>query len=250
MSIRGRGWILLALLAGTASMTSCRDKSGPPSQDETEVSFGVQDREGNELPAIVSSKEAEMATDYEITDEQKAWLMKVAKESSAAAARGESYEPPRPAEEWKVLADKGAAFVTLRRKSDGALRGCIGHIIARIPLYECVAEMGRAATIQDSRFSPVTPSELDGIHYEISVLTPLQPVDDPENIEVGRDGVVLSIGYHHGVFLPQVPVEQGWDRTEYLDNLCYKAGLMRKGCWREEGAKLESFQAIVWEEAL
>lgn len=190
-----------------------------------------------------------MAADYVITDEQKAWLMKVAKDSSAAAARSERYDPPSPDPSWEVLSDRGAAFVTLRRRSDGSLRGCIGHIVARIPLYECVAEMARAATIHDSRFAPVTPSELEDIRYEISVLTPLEEVDDPRDIVVGRDGVVLSVGYHHGVFLPQVPVEQGWDLTEYLDNLCYKAGLMRKGCWKDGDAKLESFRAIVWEQA-
>jgi hypothetical protein len=158
------------------------------------------------------------------------------------------YTVPEPDPSWDVVRNKGAAFVTLRRTSDGSLRGCIGHIIARIPLYECVAEMGRSATIHDSRFSPVTESELSDIHYEISVLTPLTKAD-PGDIVVGTDGVVLSIGYHHGVFLPQVPVEQGWDRVEYLDNLCYKAGLMRKKCWQEPEARLEKFQAIVWEEA-
>ncbi len=189
-----------------------------------------------------------MTTRYVITGEQKAWLMKVAKESSAAAARGESYRLKAPDSSWTVISDPGAAFVTLRRKSDGALRGCIGHIVARIPLFECVAEMAMSATIHDSRFTPVKPSELEGLHYEISVLTPLEPVADPSEIEVGRHGVVLSLGYNHGVFLPQVPVEQGWDRTEYLDNLCYKAGVMRKGCYEAPGARLERFEAIVWEE--
>jgi AmmeMemoRadiSam system protein A len=189
-----------------------------------------------------------MSSDYSFTDEQKAWMMKLARESVTAAAEGRDLAPPEPDASWKLLHDKGAAFVTLRRRSDGSLRGCIGHIIARVPLYECIAEMGRAAAIHDSRFSPVTPSELGDIHLEISVLTPLQRVEDPEEIVVGKDGVVLKHGYHQGVFLPQVPVEQGWDRTAYLDNLCYKAGMARQGCWKDDQAVLEKFQAIIWEE--
>ena len=193
-------------------------------------------------------KEATMSSDYSFTDEQKAWLMKLAREAVTAAAEGRDFTPPEPDASWKLLHDKGAAFVTLRRRGDGSLRGCIGHIIARIPLFECIADMGRAAAIHDSRFSPVTPSELGNIHVEISVLTPLQRVEDPAEIVVGKDGVVLRHGYHQGVFLPQVPVEQGWDRIAYLDNLCYKAGMAREGCWKDEDAELEKFQAIIWEE--
>lgn len=200
-------------------------------------------REAGEEEEIV-----EMSGEYSFTKEQKAWLMKVAKESAAAAAKGEQYAPPEPDPSWALVKGKGAAFVTLRRKKDDSLRGCIGHIIARIPLYRCVADMGHAAAVEDGRFSPVTPSEIPEIRFEISVLTPLQPVKDPEEIVVGTDGVVLEHGWNHGVFLPQVPTEQGWDRTEYLDNLCYKAGLYSAGCWKDPKAVLKKFQAIVWEE--
>jgi AmmeMemoRadiSam system protein A len=189
-----------------------------------------------------------MGTDYSFTTEQKSWMMRIARQSASAAAAGKEYEPPEPDASWKLLRDDGAAFVTLRRKADGSLRGCIGHIVARIPLYRCIAEMARSAAIHDTRFSPVTPSELPGLHFEISVLTPLEPVGDPGEIEVGRDGVVLKLGYNQGVFLPQVPVEQGWDRTTYLDQLCYKAGIARTGCWKDSRAELQKFQAIVWEE--
>jgi AmmeMemoRadiSam system protein A len=220
------------------------------------IAWGCRDRpRGGEPPreeqhgaGSGAVKETTMSSDYSFTEEQKSWMMKLARESVTAAAEGRDFTPPEPDASWKLLHDDGAAFVTLRRRSDGSLRGCIGHIIARVPLHECIAEMGRAAAIHDSRFSPVTPSELGDIHLEISVLTPLQPVADPEEIVVGKDGVVLRHGYHQGVFLPQVPVEQGWDRKAYLDNLCYKAGMMREGCWKDDQAELEKFQAIVWEE--
>jgi len=94
-------------------------------------------------------------------------LMDLAKRSVAAAVRGERLEPGEPAP--GPLADAGAAFVTLKKR--GQLRGCIGHVVARIPLYRCVADVARAAAIHDTRFSPVAPEELGDLTYEISVLT-------------------------------------------------------------------------------
>ncbi len=238
---------LIAAIAFPAIALSCRGGAAP---DGGQPGSGPAAGSPAARAAEKESDEEEdvMSGDYSFTREQKGWLMKVARESASAAARGEKYEPPEPDASWTLVKGKGAAFVTLRRKKDGSLRGCIGHIVARIPLYRCVADMAHAAAVEDGRFSPVTPSELPGIRYEISVLTPLAPVKDPMEIVVGTDGVVLEHGWNHGVFLPQVPTEQGWDRTEYLDNLCYKAGLHRAGCWKDPQAVLKKFQAIVWEQ--
>jgi AmmeMemoRadiSam system protein A len=182
---------------------------------------------------------------YEFSLEEKKWLMKLAKDAVKAAVNGKPFDPPEPP--TQILKEKGAAFVTLRE--NGELRGCIGHIIAMKPLYKCIAEVARSAALEDPRFPDVTPKEYDSLHFEISVLTPPQEVKDPKEIVVGKDGVLLDYGrMYHGVFLPQVPTEQGWDLVEYLDNLCYKAGLYKKGCWKDPEASLSKFQAVVWEE--
>jgi len=184
---------------------------------------------------------------YELSLEEKKYLMKLAKDSVYHAVTGKKFIPPEPPAEMKILKEKGAAFVTL--KKNGELRGCIGHIIAMKPLYQCVAEVAKSAALQDPRFPPVTESEYPSLHFEISVLTPPQEVNDPNEIIIGKDGVILDYGgMYHGVFLPQVPVEQGWNLIEYLDNLCYKAGVFRKGCWKDKNARLSKFQATVWEE--
>ena len=142
----------------------------------------------------------------------------------------------------------GLEGVTIKRA--GQLRGCIGTIVANEPLYQCVQRRAVDAAIHDSRFvfNPIKPAELSAIEIEISVLTPPQPAANPEEIVVGRDGVLLTLGANRGVFLPQVPVEQGWDRETYLSHLCGKAGLRDPDCFRHPNARLEKFQAIVFSE--
>lgn len=116
------------------------------------------------------------------------------------------------------------AFVTLKR--NGELRGCIGSIRPLLPLGETVVTMARSAALEDPRFIPVAPAELPELDYEISVLTPLQILEDPDLVRVGTDGLlILAPDGRSGVLLPQVPVEQGWDREEFLQRVCLKAGL-------------------------
>ncbi len=145
----------------------------------------------------------------------------------------------------EALREPGAAFVTL--KVDGQLRGCIGQLQATVPLYRSITEMTRASCSRDRRFKPVRPEELDRIRIEISVMTPFSPVEDPEKIEVGKDGLYLIAGGRSGVLLPQVSVEQGWDREAFLQAICRKAGVP-DGVWKEAGARMFTFRAQVFRE--
>ncbi len=169
-------------------------------------------------------------------------LMTIAKESVEAAVNDRFLEhvPPDDA----TLLEPGAAFVTL--KKHGNLRGCIGHVLARIPLYMCISEMARSAAVHDSRFAPVSLSELVDIAYEISILTKPEPID-PDDIKVGRDGLIISQGVYSGLLLPQVPVEWGWNREQFLIQTCRKAGLSGSA-WQDSDVKLEAFRAIVFDE--
>ncbi len=137
------------------------------------------------------------------------------------------------------------AFVTL--KEHGELRGCIGHIPPEFQLCQTVSDMAAQAAFNDPRFKPVELSELDDIEIEISVLTPMKPIPNADQIRIGRDGVVIYKDGRSAVFLPQVALEQKWGRTELLDNLCLKAGLPT-GCWKS-GARLQIFQAEVFAES-
>lgn len=136
------------------------------------------------------------------------------------------------------------AFVTLKRH--GELRGCIGHMAEDRPLGQVVGAMALQAAFNDRRFSPLQWSDWQEIQIEISVLTPFHRVTGPGSIVLGRDGVVLEKAGRSAVFLPQVAVEQGWDREQMLNQLSHKAGLPADA-WRE-GATLYTFQADVFHE--
>jgi AmmeMemoRadiSam system protein B/AmmeMemoRadiSam system protein A len=152
---------------------------------------------------------------------------------------------PLPRLSSPVLREPRGVFVTLKKR--GELRGCIGRMIPDRPLAELVGAMALQSAFEDTRFSPVTLRELADLEIEISVLTPMKPVSGPNDIVVGRDGVLLRKGGKSAVFLPQVAPEQGWGRDEMLNHLSQKAGLP-SGAWRD-GASFLTFQAVVFGEA-
>jgi len=146
-----------------------------------------------------------------------------------------------------ALLEHRATFVTWRT-SAGELRGCIGEVIAQRPLVESVAKMAVASGTQDPRFPPITAHELPHLTLEISALTPMESIE-PHDVEVGRHGLMISKGYSSGLLLPQVPIEQGWDREEFLRGLCRKARLPTN-TWQDPNAQLRSFEAEVWGEGV
>ncbi len=137
-------------------------------------------------------------------------------------------------------------FVTLRLK-DGCLRGCIGNLWGKGPLWQEIPNLAREAAFSDPRFHPVKKEELPNIVLEISVLSVLQAIPEWQEIRLGVDGVLLSHGYHRAVFLPQVAPEQGWDIQTMLEQLCLKAGLWASA-YTDEACHFEIFQAEVFGE--
>lgn len=156
----------------------------------------------------------------------------------------------RPAPEMetilRTLTESRAAFVTIRDRRTGRLRGCRGECPARRPLPECVSRVAVSAALDDPRFRPVTREELPDVRFEISALTDPAPIR-PEEVVVGRHGLLLSGEALVGLLLPQVPVEQGWDGQAFLEGLCVKAGVP-PGSWRRPDLELLGFEAEVWAE--
>jgi MEMO1 family protein len=151
-------------------------------------------------------------------------------------------------EQFKItplLKEKAGVFVTLRKH--GALRGCIGSIIGVEPLWEGVCNNVLKSAFQDPRFPRLRNDELKEVDIEISVMTPLQPLEDYKKIKLGTDGVVIRKDYHQAVYLPQVATETGWDLDQFLGSLCQKAGLPARA-YQEKGMEFHIFQAQVFEE--
>lgn len=139
------------------------------------------------------------------------------------------------------------AFVTLRDKRHGLrLRGCIGRFQPDIPLWQVVMEMAMAAATQDARFPPVSPAELADLSYEISVLSPLRRVKDWHEIELGKHGVEIVRGFRHGVFLPQVAAETGWDLDTFMGQLCSQKAGLKWDAWKDPETELYVFTAQVF----
>jgi len=144
----------------------------------------------------------------------------------------------------EAMSQTRAAFVTLEKH--GRLRGCIGDILPRRPLYKSVIANAINACVNDRRFLPVTLAECNDITIEISALTPPQEVASSADIRIGIDGVVLRKDGRSAVYLPQVAPEQGWDLETTLTHLSMKAGLP-PDAWKE-GATFLAFQADVFGE--
>jgi MEMO1 family protein len=193
-----------------------------------------------EAPAV---RPAATAAEGTIGPTDRKYLLRLARETISRYLTMKMVPLPRLSS--PILREPRGVFVTLKKRGD--LRGCIGRMVPDRPLAELVGAMALQSAFEDPRFSPVTSRELADLEIEISVLTPMKPVSGPNDIVVGRDGVLLQKGGRSAVFLPQVAPEQGWGRDEMLNHLSQKAGLPA-GAWRD-GASFLTFQAIVFGEA-
>lgn len=148
---------------------------------------------------------------------------------------------PKP--ENQLLTEELGAFVTL--KKNGTLRGCIGNVIGKGPLYLTVARMARAAAFEDSRFPQVSEAEFAQLSVEISILGPITICPDTNRIEIGIHGLIMQHGANSGLLLPQVAKEWHWDRKTFLEHTCLKAGL-KPNMWEHPDTKIYWFEAYVF----
>jgi uncharacterized protein len=176
----------------------------------------------------------------EFSSEERALLLRLAHDAILSVLEGRNLplDPPTA-----HLAQPRGVFTTLHLR--GQLRGCVGYILPISPLYTAVAETARAAAFEDTRFYPVTIDEARALAIELSILSPPQPIA-PDLVEVGRHGLLIGMAGRRGLLLPQVPIEQQWDRITFLEHTCRKAGLP-VDAWRK-GATVEAFTAEVFGE--
>ena len=183
---------------------------------------------------------------FSLTDQEKTYLLDLARLSIARHFKGDYSEGTLPPPPTEHLGAPLGAFVTLKKQ--GHLRGCIGRLSDEAPLYLTVSRMALAAAFNDPRFPPLAAAEFGELEYDISIMGPITPCTDPERVSVGRHGLIMKQGRRQGLLLPQVPVEWRWNREQFLDQTCNKAGLppqtWRKA-WKEDGVELYWFEAVV-----
>jgi AmmeMemoRadiSam system protein A len=158
-----------------------------------------------------------------------------------AAVRGERPEEIPEAEVTEGLRGPHGVFVTLKKQ--GELRGCIGKMDFERPLWANAMQAAVASALEDPRFSPVTPAELDEITIEISILDQPEELPEPGRFDVQRHGIIVQKGWRHALLLPKVAQEQDWDATKTLEMVCEKAGLPMDA-WRDPAARLQVFTAF------
>ena len=180
-----------------------------------------------------------------LNPEQRAALLRIARESIEAVLEGRRYAVELDTLDADLKRPSGA-FVTLNERT-GELRGCIGSIEPVAPLAQAVASSAVNAAFRDPRFYPVQKEELATLHIEISVMSPIVDVSDVSEIEVGRDGLIISRGTRAGLLLPQVATDYGWDRETFLRQTCIKAGLPSDS-WRSPDCRIQKFSAEVFGE--
>ena len=191
---------------------------------------------------------------FQLTQEEGEYIVKLARKAAETyLKKRETLKAPNDAP--PKFKERCGVFVTINsvKGKRHQLRGCIGFPHPTTPLAQAVVESAVSSASQDPRFMPLKAEELDEVIFEVSVLTPPEPVevDKPQDycskIKVGRDGLIVERTYCKGLLLPQVPVELGWDEETFLCECCVKAGLPPDS-WLLKGTKVYRFEAIIFEE--
>ncbi len=186
----------------------------------------------------------------DLTYEEGSYLVKIARKAIEYYF-DEHKVMQRPAEFPEILKEKRGVFTTLNVYPSKKLRGCIGYPLAYEPLIDATISSAVSAAFSDPRFSPLKREELDNIVVEVTVLSPMILLNKKEDytrqIKIGRDGLLIVCGSNSGLLLPQVPVEWHWDESEFLSEICIKAGLA-PGCHENPICDLYRFTGQIFEE--
>jgi MEMO1 family protein len=190
-----------------------------------------------------SNRKSGSEVGFDLTMDEKKELIALAKKTISDQLDGKEMADYKPKSD--IMSKKCGAFVTLHK--NGELRGCIGQIVPIDKLYKTVQNMAIAAAFEDPRFYPLKKEEYPLIDFEISVLSPFEKIRNIGEIEVGKHGLMISKNMYHGLLLPQVATEFGWDLETFLVHLCRKAGL-NDNAYKEPGTEILKFTAIVFGE--
>lgn len=244
-----QGAVMAAMLAarqmgadGASVLHYANSGDTPIGQREQVVGYGavaLWQSDGQDAPAqfALQAGAENPVEPLALSSEAQKELLALARRSAAQFLSSETF-PPFHTKDPSLLQPLGA-FVTYER--DGALRGCVGRVEGDRPAYLNVQYAAAAAAVADSRFPPITSEELAKLSIEITLLHPMRQVRSPDEIEIGRDGILMRVGEEaSALFLPQVPLDEGWDLETTLIHLSRKAGLP-DDAWQSERARFFVF---------
>ena len=178
---------------------------------------------------------------HQLTDDEKREILRIARTAIAEWTLSQRLPPGKPHKQ--TLLELAGAFVSLHRAN--ALRGCNGTVEAAKPLSLVEQEMAVAAATRDPRVGPLTSRELDDLDIEVSVLSGLETVTSPADIEIGVHGLSIDRGGTRGLLLPQVASKREWSPEQFLAAVCDKAGLAADA-WQSDDAVVQRFSAQVF----
>lgn len=195
-------------------------------------------------------KEKDMVDTDKLTEEEGKYLLSVARQTIEERLAGQKEEGESETFQSPKFHEKRGTFVTLTE--NGALRGCIGHIIPQESMIEGIRENAINAAFRDPRFPPLSEVEWKRVQVEISILTDPIPLDYTDAVDLlnrlrpGIDGLIIKKGFNQATFLPQV-WEQLPDKEEFLRHLCLKAGL-DMDAWKNDKLEVFVYQVQAFEE--
>jgi AmmeMemoRadiSam system protein B/AmmeMemoRadiSam system protein A len=209
-----------------------------------DTEYGEKNRVVGYNAIAVSLKEKKRRSEFRLSDKDKKDLLAIARNTVEYYVKNHAKSEIDGKNLSSILKTNCGTFVTL--KKHGNLRGCIGRFDASEPLYKVVQDMAIASSTQDYRFSPVESDEIPELEIEISVLTPMRRINSINEIKLGKHGIYIREGNRSGTFLPQVAVETGWTKEEFLGHCAQdKAGIGWDG-WKD--AELYIYEALVFSE--
>ncbi len=210
-------------------------------KESQSMSIGANDQ-SSAAPASQAAVPAPLNVET-LNENQKASILKIASQWVSQTARGVPMKvEPGALEELSQRIVMGV-FVTLKRGK--LLRACCGVLGKPMQLLGAVTSAASRAAKEDTRFAPISPTELDFLDIEVTILGPFRAVEAAgearaDAIQVGKHGLMIQRGQKSGLLLPNVAVERGWDATRFLGAVCGKAGL-RDSAWQNDDTKLMTF---------
>ncbi|MDN3510247.1 MAG: AmmeMemoRadiSam system protein B [Candidatus Jettenia sp.] len=202
-------------------------------------------KSGHYVPPLDASEEY---PPFRLTSEEKIRLLSLARNTLQTYTRTGIPPDLTPIERTVTpkLKKNYGVFVTLKKR--GELRGCMGYVLPKKALFQGVVENTINSSSSDRRFNPVEAQEISDIIIEISVLSELKKINRPVDFLLGKEGIFIRKGLVHAVFLPQIAIEEGWDRIETLRRLCQKAGLPMDAWKKDDGMEFYVFTTNVFNE--